>query len=566
MALLVLSFVAGALTVLAPCILPVLPIIIGRSVGTEKKHRPLVIVGSLAIGVVVFTLLLKASTLFIEIPQSTWSYVSGSIIGLFGLIYLFPHAWESISTKLNLSTNSNKLLAQSAQKKGVLGDIFIGLSLGPVFSSCSPTYFLILATVLPESYSKGVLYLIAYALGLSVVLLLISLLGQRFVKHLNIAADPEGWFKRGLGILFLLVGIFIASGLDKTIQTGILENGFFDITKVEQHLLQESMDTEEKELSHDYEIPYVELVNPSGFVNSDPFKIADYIGERVILLDFMTYSCINCQRTFPYLNAWYETYKDDGLIVIGIHTPEFAFEHNIENVKDAAERFGLAFPIALDNDYETWRAYENRYWPRKYLIDIHGNIVYDHIGEGAYDETETKIRELLEERSRILEDSVSLGKTVEVDAETPESGVPRSPETYLGTYRNTTLGIVQSIDGNTVTFSRPTNPEPNQVYLVGTWMITGEYSQAVSEDAAIIYNYSAKDVFLVMGADGAAAVVVKQDGSVVTDDAGIHVEKNGEVIVEKEQLYRLIEQDKNESHILELEVEPGIQAFAFTFG
>ena len=138
-----------------------------------------------------------------------------------------------------------------------------------------------------------------------------------------------------------------------------------------------------------------EISSPDGFINTAPITISELIGEKVILIDFWTYSCINCQRTLPYLNAWYEKYKDSGLAIVGIHTPEFGFEKEYDNVLAAAKKFGVTYPVVLDNDYATWRAYSNRYWPRKYLIDIDGYIVYDHSGEGAYDQTERKIQELL---------------------------------------------------------------------------------------------------------------------------------------------------------------------------
>ncbi len=150
--------------------------------------------------------------------------------------------------------------------------------------------------------------------------------------------------------------------------------------------------------------PYIEIINPAGFVNTNdqPIALSDYVGKQVILLDIITYSCVNCQRTFPHVNAWYEKYKDDGLVVIGLHTPEFAYEKDKANVEKAMKEFGITFPVVLDNDYATWNALGNRFWPRMYLIDIHGNIVYDHIGEGAYTETENKIKELLKERATVL--------------------------------------------------------------------------------------------------------------------------------------------------------------------
>jgi thiol-disulfide isomerase/thioredoxin len=160
-----------------------------------------------------------------------------------------------------------------------------------------------------------------------------------------------------------------------------------------------------KTYSKDTATPYIEIMNPAGFVNTNdqPITLADYVGKQVILLDVMTYSCINCQRTFPYVNAWYEKYKDEGLIVIGVHTPEFSYEKDKNNVEKAMKEFGITFPVVLDNEYATWNALGNRFWPRMYLIDIHGNIVYDHIGEGAYKETEEKIQELLKERARLVQ-------------------------------------------------------------------------------------------------------------------------------------------------------------------
>lgn len=171
--------------------------------------------------------------------------------------------------------------------------------------------------------------------------------------------------------------------------------------------------TTNSSLPTDYELPtftdlpYIEFVDPSGFVNSDPFALADYIGKKIIVLEFITYSCINCQRTFPYLIDWHKKYADDGVLVIGIHTPEFAFEHDIDNVRDAMQKEGITFPIVLDNDYRTWRAYNNHYWPHRYIIDLNGNIVWDHVGEGKYDETELVINKLLLDKAKQQLDDMS---------------------------------------------------------------------------------------------------------------------------------------------------------------
>lgn len=319
-------------------------------------------------------------------------------------------------------------------------------------------------------------------------------------------------------------------------------------------------------------VTYQEIVNPAGFVNTNeqPFKISDYVGEKIILLDFMTYSCINCQRTFPYLTSWYERYKDEGLIVIGIHTPEFAFEKNKENVTKAMTDFGINFPIVLDNDYGTWNAYGNRYWPRKYLIDIHGQIVYDHIGEGAYEETELKIKELLAERAQVLGESKSLSKN---DDETLISAtVPKlittaqSPETYFGANRNEFLGNGKIGASGQQTLITPIQIDINTLYLDGTWNITAEYAETI-KNSAVTYRYNAKEVYLVASADTAVTMEVWQDGKLVDIVAGADVNSRGLVTIKESRLYKLIKNPSPGEHTLELRLRgPGARLFAFTFG
>lgn len=238
MTLLAISFIAGVLTVLAPCILPLLPVVVGTSVTGRSRATPYIVVGSLSLSIILFTYLLKFSTALIMVPPDFWKYLSGGILILFGFILFFPFLWEKVPGVAKLSSGSNKLVGEGYQKKSFWGDVLIGAALGPVFSSCSPTYFVILASVLPASFALGSLYLFTYALGLSMILLLIALLGQRFADRLLVVADSRGWFKKSVGILFIAVGIFVATGYDKTIQIKILESGFVDSVKWEQNLLQ----------------------------------------------------------------------------------------------------------------------------------------------------------------------------------------------------------------------------------------------------------------------------------------------------------------------------------------
>jgi len=244
MALLVLSFIAGVLTILAPCILPLLPIIIGGSIvesENDKKEnkwlKPVIITASLAVSVIVFTIIIKATTLVLGVPTNFWKFASGFIVIILGLNFLFPEYWTKISAKLGLFKTSNQALGKAYQKKGIMGSILIGASLGPVFTSCSPTYALILATIIPASIFKGALYLSAYVLGLALTLLLVALVGQAFVDKLKWMADPNGLFKKVVGILFIVVGVSIMFGLDKKFETYLLDQGVYDpISNIEQSL------------------------------------------------------------------------------------------------------------------------------------------------------------------------------------------------------------------------------------------------------------------------------------------------------------------------------------------
>ena len=222
------------------CILPLLPVIIGSGAGARSRATPYIVIASLGVSILVFTYLLKVSTIFITIPQSFWAYFSGGILLIIGFIFLFPGIWERVPGVGRLSIGGNKLVGAGHQKHSIWGDVMIGAALGPVFSSCSPTYFLILATVLPESWLVGTIYLLTYIIGLAVILLGIALLGQRFTARLTSLSDPQGWFKRGLGAIFILVGLLIMTGLDKQFEAWVLDSGF-NIVQFENRLLEQAL-------------------------------------------------------------------------------------------------------------------------------------------------------------------------------------------------------------------------------------------------------------------------------------------------------------------------------------
>lgn len=363
-------------------------------------------------------------------------------------------------------------------------------------------------------------------------------------------------------ILFLVVGIIAA--------TIYLINFFYknSPSSRDEVLVAPRVSLEEK--SKKYELAK-EITTPDGFINTNnqPIAISDYVGKKVILVDFWTYSCINCQRTIPYLNSWYEKYRDKGFVIVGMHTPEFEFEKNYQNVTSAVEKFAVKYPVVLDNDYSTWNAYRNRYWPRKYLIDIDGYIVYDHIGEGAYEETEKRIQEALEERMKVL------GKNETIDQPlTKESSVDtqaQSPETYFGASRNNLFSNGESgITGNQTSLRIPSQINPNKLYLSGDWNIDDEFAQNNSEKASIVYQYNAKDVFFVAEADSNVIVEVLLDGKLVTEHKGEDINvADGKTFVEIKgaRLYKVIQGNQAEIHTLELRIQkPGLKAFTFTFG
>ncbi|MEK7541706.1 MAG: redoxin family protein [Patescibacteria group bacterium] len=368
-----------------------------------------------------------------------------------------------------------------------------------------------------------------------------------------------------IAVVALIVGaIYFITG------TGVKRSGLNEAETVTPRIVSGSGDMRKEEKSNTYELAK-EITTPDGFINTDnkPITIKELIGKKVILVDFWTYSCINCQRTTPYLNAWYEKYKDTGFVIIGMHTPEFEFEKEYGNVATAVEKFGIKFPVVLDNDYSTWTAYKNRYWPRKYLIDIDGYIVYDHIGEGAYEETERKIQEALTERMAVLGERGAVVQ--ELTQETVSRPTPRSPETYFGADRNEFFGSGAPGVSGSRNFVIPDTLNVSTLYLSGEWNIAGEFAQNISVGSKIIYKYAAKDVFLVSEAKETTTVEVRLDGKPLGAEAGADVVRTADgrtvVKIKEARLYRLIQGSQSEAGTLELIVpQPGLKAFAFTFG
>ena len=608
MILFFLSLLAGVLTVLAPCTLSLLPVIVGGAVAEGHNiKRAVVVTSSLGVSVIVFTLLLKVSTAFINVPQSFWQILSGVVIFLLGLTMLFPSLYDRLPWVNKINREGNKLLATGYNKQNFWGDVIMGAALGPVFSSCSPTYFLILATVLPRSLGAGIVYLLAYAIGLSGALLVVAFAGQKLMQKFGVASDPNGWLKRGVGILFLIVGLAIAFGYDQKIETAVTNSGYFDVTQIEQKLLQKNLPSK-LPLSNPAQTPSSasaasgtvpgqnqsptpssaraaatqariaakallyprapEITDPSGFINTDgqPIKISDYIGKKVILIDFWTYSCINCQRTLPYVKAWYDKYSSQGLEIISIHTPEFAFEKVQANVQKAVDAAGIQYPVVMDNNYGTWNAFGNEYWPHKYLIDIDGFITYDHAGEGDYNVTEAAIQKDLAERATVLGVSSQIPTGTVSPAGAVTVGDVGSPETYFGSNRNEYLANgTQSVAG-TQTLTVPDSINLNSLYLGGTWNFDPEYAEAAA-NSTIVYKYNAKNVYFVASSATGTKVQILIDGKPPAGMAGADVAPDGTLTIKDDRLYSIVSGSDYSEHTLTIQtLGGGLDAYTFTFG
>ncbi len=422
MFILLTSFISGFLTILTPCVLPVLPVILGSSL-EKAGHKKVVIIASLVCSIIIFTLLLKFSAAFLNFSPSLWTNISGGLVIFLGLTYIFPKLWEKffVSSWIKRGGESINKIKNGKQEHNSENtkNVLTGLALGPIFTSCSPTYFLILAVVLPVNFYLGFLYLVAYSFGLGLALFLISVFGEKILEKINKNLVENMKFKILIGVLFVIVGVFIISGIDKKIESKIaqpeivknieinlLENK--NLLKEKSELLKLSelnqktkVKAEKKEEVMKFDNLGVakELSGIVGYLNvADNTTLKSILEKnKIVMLEFWTYTCINCKRTLPYVNDWYSKYHDKGFEIVGVHTPEFAFEKVKENVEKNAAMLGVKFPIFMDNDYATWNAYNNHYWPMRILILPSGQIIYQHAGEGDYKKNEEIIKYFVEQ-------------------------------------------------------------------------------------------------------------------------------------------------------------------------
>ncbi len=298
-----------------------------------------------------------------------------------------------------------------------------------------------------------------------------------------------------------------------------------------------------------------ELVSPDAYINTENIRVSDHIGKDIILIDFWTYSCINCQRTIPYLNNWHEKYKDKGLVIIGVHSPEFAFEKELANVMRAVAKFGIQYPVVLDNSMLTWQAYNNHYWPHKYLIDIDGFIAFDHIGEGRYRDVEIVIQQLLEEREEVLQMKDYTPQAL-VNDSIPNFILIKTPELYFGYnfFRNQ-LGNYKELQKEVmVEYKEIKEQVPNKYYLTGNWKAHADHMELLN-DGTVTLQYSAKDVHIVAGSEPPQNVIITANGNVSTA-----------MPIADQTLYTIVEGESYGDHTVKIAAKKGFTIYSFTFG
>lgn len=576
--LILFAFLAGLVTILSPCILPILPIVLSGSISGGKR-RPLGVVLGFIVSFTFFTLFLTSLVQSLGISANFLRNLSVVVIFLFGLALVVPgfqKLAEVVFAKLS------KFTPRANNRNGFSGGFLIGLSIGLLWTPCvGPILGSVISLALSGSVTgSAALITLAYSLGTAIPMLAIVWGGRNLLNKIPWLLTNTVKIQRIFGIMMILTAMAIYFNYDRAFQTYILDKfpsygtgltSFEDNIYVNSELKnlkggdqvsKKDMGKPMNELLNSQGTPAPELITGGKWFNLATGKQALTLKElrgKVVLVDFWTYTCINCIRTLPYMQDWYAKYADKGLVIIGVHTPEFEFEKSADNVQKAIDDFELKYPIMQDNNYSTWRAYDNHYWPAKYLIDKDGNIRYTHFGEGKYDETEEVIQSLLAEA----------GSQVDEKIDNPSYSIDtRTPELYLGYGRMGYYAEPAQIKKNTKSsYTLPEEIAINHFAYGGEWTV--EEERAMPEKGGeLVLGFDAQNVFLVMRkSDGEGKVKVYLDGEVIDSNFAGEDVKNGVVTVEKDRLYSLVKLDSEGQHYLKLEfLDSGVELYAFTFG
>jgi cytochrome c biogenesis protein CcdA/thiol-disulfide isomerase/thioredoxin len=537
-----IGLAAGFITAISPCVLPVLPIIFAGG-ATGGRRKPFAIIAGLVVSFSAFTLFGVWLLRSLGLPRDLLRDVAIGLLFLVAAILLWPRLEQIIQ---------RPLLRLTHRPSGELGGGFVlGAALGLVFVPCAGPVLAAITVVgaTQEVGARSVVLTLAYAIGAAVSMLFIAFGGRAGANALRPHAHR---LRQGLGVLVGVTALAIALNLDRHFQTAIpgytdaLQKKFEENNRAQSELRKLRGPTREAASSSSLRdfgrAP--ELAGISEWINSEPLTMQKLRG-KVVLVDFWTYSCINCLRTFPHLKAWNRTYRKRGLVIVGVHTPEFAFEHVPGNVRSAVRRLGLKHPIAIDNGYGTWNAYQNQYWPAKYLVDRNGHLRYYHFGEGEYDTTEARIRTLLGESAEMLPVANRLSDRTPKNLQTPE--------TYLGYQRLARFADPTILPDQFGPYRFPDRKlQPGELAYAGTLKVTPEEIVA-GLGARLRLSFTAQKVHLVLGGRGSVDVLL--DGKLQRT-----------VRVDGSRLYTLLRLDSVRSGLLEVRFSPGVRAYAFTFG
>lgn len=566
------SFLAGIVTILSPCIFPVLPIVLSGSISGDKK-RPYGIILGFVLSFSLFTLFLSFLVKTLGISADVLRNISVLII-LFFAISLFYPKFQLILEKFVSKLLNFKLQNQS----GFIGGILIGSSLGLIWTPCVGP---IMASVITLAVAGNVslttfLITLFYSIGTAIPMAIITIGGKKLLNKFNFLKSNTGKIQKVFGVIMFLTAIGIYFNLDRRFQIFFLEkfpNYGLNLTKIEdsrniQNQLNKIRNSDITDINPGQTTSQVidentglapDFIVGGQWFNSPALNIKDLRG-KVVLVDFWTYTCINCIRTLPYIESWHQKYKDKGLVIVGVHTPEFEFEKNPDNVKRAIKDFGLKYPIMQDNDYATWNAYSNHYWPAKYFVDKKGKIRWSHFGEGQYDESEKMIQHLLSEDGEKLGDIPLNNANYQIESSTPEL--------YLGSHRLEFLASPENIKtGQTGYYTIPSSLPINYFGYQGNWLIENEYATP-SQGSILKLNFQAKNVYMVMRPkNGPGKLKIYLDNNLIEAEISGEDVHDSAVTVASDRLYKLINLPQAENKILKIEfLDNNLELFAFTFG
>lgn len=574
--LLLFSFLAGFATILAPCIWPLLPLVLSVS-STGGKRKPFGLTLGVMTSFTLFTLFVSYLERFLHIDANIFRLIAVIIVGLLGIMLLFPALGAKFETWINdvLQPLQDKLQGQG-EGQGFGAGYVAGFSIGLVWAPCAGPILATIATLAAtRSVSLQVIFVtLAYALGLGIPLLLVSLGGSLIFAKMRRVNKYTGRVQQVFGVIMIGVAVLIYTNYDKTIQLKILEafpsygnllNGV-ENNKIVTDQLDSLRGTKARSESVDMSGklpdlgPAPEFTGITNWFNSSPALTIGGLRGKVILVDFWTYSCINCLRTLPNLKAWYQSYGSEYFELIGVHSPEFAFEKENRNLHEALKQFDILYPVAQDNDFATWNAYHNEYWPAEYLIDAKGHIRLAHFGEGHYDEMDAAIRQLLAEAGHPVTTGTSLvAGAAEIADQTPES--------YLGLARLERFASPEKATAGKKTYSLPKSLASHHIAYEGLWALSDEAARP-GKGSALEIQFNADKVFLVIGpmAKG-GQVSLYIDGKPIGVEGGVDV-KDGKVLLDTHRLYNLVDlKGKPGPHRLRIVFENvGTAVYAFTFG